>query len=298
MLTRGKRILALCLLAGALCGRAAVAQNVPLPEGRVNDFAGVISVGYRDKITAIIREIEDKTSSEIAIVTVDSIAPYDESDYARALFDTWKPGKKGKDNGVLILLAVKERRWRIETGYGLEGALPDSLCGDIGRNYMAPHFKNGRYSEGLYYGAVEIARRIAAESDASLSSLEGVKLTPRAKKIPAVMYPFAFFFFLVWNLPWPFVIGFPFTMLFALAFFGVSPVLGGLVVAGYIASMLLRFRWWNTLPLDTRRSFWGTQRYGGTYSGGYGGGGGFGGGGGGGGFGGGGGGGGGAGGGF
>ena len=95
--------------------------DIPQPQGWVSDYAGVISVEYRNKLNLLIEELEEKTNFEIAVLTVNSIAPYDEKGYARLIFDNWKIGKKGKDNGVLVLLAVKERRWRIETGYGAEG---------------------------------------------------------------------------------------------------------------------------------------------------------------------------------
>jgi len=140
------------------------AENLPQPTGWVNDFAGVISADDKEKLNSLIGGLEEKTSAEIAVVTVTSIAPYDENEYARLLFDNWKPGKKGKDNGVLVLLAVKERRWRIETGYGIEGILPDGLCGEIGRNYMVPYFKEGRYAEGFYQGTLKIASVISGET--------------------------------------------------------------------------------------------------------------------------------------
>ncbi len=146
------------------------AENVPQPAGWVNDFANVIDKGTSEKITSLIEELEQKTTAEIAVVTVNSIAPYDEKEYARLLFDNWKPGKKGKDNGVLILLAIKEHRWRIETGYGVEGILPDGLCGEIGRNYMVPYFKQGNYSKGLYEGVKAIASVIAKNSNITLSA--------------------------------------------------------------------------------------------------------------------------------
>lgn len=139
------------------------AENIPQPYALVNDFANVISSDYRDKLTSLIQELEAKTSVEIAVVTIESISPYDENGYARLLFDNWKPGEKGKDNGVLVLLAVKERRWRIETGYGMEGILPDGLCGEIGRNYMVPYFKDGKYGEGLYYGVLRIYQIISKD---------------------------------------------------------------------------------------------------------------------------------------
>ncbi len=151
------------------------AQNIPQPSGWVNDFAGVIGNEYKEKLNSLIEELEQKTSSEIAVVTVNSISPYGEIEYARLLFDNWKPGKKGKDNGALVLLAIKERRWRIETGYGVEGILPDGLCGEIGRNYMVPYFKEGNYGEGLYQGVIKIAQVIGKEANIELNTLQGIK---------------------------------------------------------------------------------------------------------------------------
>lgn len=152
-------------------------RDVPAPEGWVNDFAGVIPADYKSKLDALLQELEEKTSTEIAVVTMDSIAPYDEQQYARLLFNDWKPGKKGKDNGVLILLAVKERRWRIETGYGAEGILPDGLCGEIGRNHMSPYFKEGRYGEGLYYGVSAVAKVVVQDADVTLNALSSTLLS-------------------------------------------------------------------------------------------------------------------------
>ena len=151
------------------------AENIPQPVGWVNDFANVVSTDYRDKLASLIQELEEKTSSEIAVVTVSSIAPLDEKEYARLLFDNWKPGKKGKDNGVLVLVAIKERRWRIETGYGVEGILPDGLCGEIGRNYMVPYFKAAKFGEGLYYGVTAIAKVIAKDANVSLETARAIK---------------------------------------------------------------------------------------------------------------------------
>jgi len=145
------------------------AEKLPAPQGWVNDFAGVINQDYTAKLNSLIAELETKTSAEIAVVTVSSISPYEEKEYARLLFDSWKPGKKGKDNGVLILLAINERRWRIETGYGIEGILPDGLSGEIGRNYMVPYFKDKKYSQGLYLGVIKISQIIAKNANIELN---------------------------------------------------------------------------------------------------------------------------------
>ena len=233
-------------------------DKVPRPEGRINDFAGVISKDYADKLNRLIFELEDKTSVEIAVVTVDSIAPYSEIEYAQMLFDSWRPGKKGKDNGVLILLALKERRWKIETGYGIEGILPDGLCGEIGRTFMVPYFKAGNYAQGLYYGTAKIAEKIAKNYNLSINSLSGVQFNQR--KISPNPDPFIYFFipifFALWNIPWPIFIGLPFTLLFALGFFTSSPVLSLLICLGYLAAIIFRFNIWRGMRLEKPVSFW------------------------------------------
>ncbi len=164
--------------------------QVPAPQGRVNDFAGVISADYKDKIGSLIDEVEQKTSAEIAVVTHDSIAPYGADDYAQMLFDNWRIGKKSKDNGVLILLAVKEREWRIHTGYGVEGILPDGVCGKIGRNYMVPYFKDGNYGEGLYYGVAAVANIIAKDAHVTLEGLKDVSFQEESPDVSAFWYIF------------------------------------------------------------------------------------------------------------
>lgn len=302
-------------------------DRVPSPQGWVSDFAGVINKGYTDKLNSLISELEEKTTAEIAVVTMNSIAPYGENEYARMLFDKWKPGKKGKDNGVLILLAIKERRWRIETGYGIEGTLPDGLCGEIGRNYMVPYFKEGRYSEGLYYGSLSIAKVIAENTHVRLENLEDTRLkqnNEHSPVFPELIFLFAFSTFLFTSCS--FIIklsllgGFLITGAIAFSvivwlcstfrFFNFFPLVL-LAIANYLFCLFLRYISWLTIPLAIRKGFFKEQdysdthyedlsgkRYGGSWGSGVFGGGGFGGGGGGGGFGGGGGGGGGAGGGF
>lgn len=235
------------------------AQNIPQPVGWVNDFAGIIGQEYKDKLNSLISEVEEKTSAEIAVVTVNSIAPYDEKEYARQLFDNWKPGKKGKDNGVLVLLAIKERRWRIETGYGVEGILPDGLCGEIGRNYMVPYFKQGDYSRGLYYGVAEIAHIIAKTYSAEIST-ERPPLSGSHRGLSGpggIFLPiFLLGFFFLWNIPWPIIIGLPATLLFASGFAMGNPIMFIFPLIGYAAAMIVRYQIWKGLPVDKRPALW------------------------------------------
>ncbi|MDD5505765.1 MAG: TPM domain-containing protein, partial [Candidatus Omnitrophica bacterium] len=254
-----KQVLFFVLLSSVLAGTVFCEDKLPSCEGWVNDFAGIISKEYTDKLNNLILEVEEKSSAEIAVVTVNSIYPYDEKEYARMLFDSWKPGKKGKDNGVLILLALKERRWRIETGYGIEGILPDGLCGEIGRNFMVPYFKSGDYSQGLYRGTAKIADQIAKNYNLSIVSLNGVGFDKqRAKRSRAD--PFFYFFlpvfFCIWNIPWPIFIGLPFTLLFVIGFSANSPVLALLICLGYLMGIFFRFNIWKGMHREKPLSFW------------------------------------------
>ncbi|MCG6879883.1 MAG: TPM domain-containing protein [Deltaproteobacteria bacterium] len=149
----------------------------PKPEGLVNDFAKVISPAYRQKIAALTGELLQKTGVPIVVVTMPDIGGEDYNDYANRLYSAWGIGKKGEDKGVLIFVAVKERKMRIETGYGVEGILPDGLVGEIRDRYMVPLLKQNKFGEGLFAGAAAVAGVIAKAS--------GVKLTGQVPKMTA-----------------------------------------------------------------------------------------------------------------
>jgi uncharacterized protein len=129
----------------------------PQPQGRVNDFAAVLDEGSKTELTTIIREAEAASSAEIAVVTVASLDGMSVEEYSSKLFEAWGIGKKGIDNGVLILVAPKDRAMRIEVGYGLEAVLPDSLAGTIIRSEFTPAFKAGDYSTGILKGVSRVA---------------------------------------------------------------------------------------------------------------------------------------------
>jgi uncharacterized protein len=249
-----------------LCAAAALsAHDLPRPTGWVNDFADVVPEGYRTKLEALITEVEAKTSAEIFVVTVSSIAPYDEKSYGRRLFDSWKPGKKGRDNGVLILVAVKERRWRIEVGYGLEGILPDGVCGDIGRSFMVPYLKDGDYGKALYHGVVAIARRICDDVRVKLASAGEVSLEHDEICALPVIYLFAPIFVFLCGLYSPFFAGlscvaFAVIILFHILFPG-STILGFSVIIAYLASLAFKFCIWWLLPPAKRKDWLKGYRY-------------------------------------
>src|SRR5512145_208551 len=137
------------LLAAAVC--AAEDPAIPKPAGYVSDTAGIMGE-WAAKTEALCRQIEAQTTSEVAVLTVRSTAPLDAQQYATQVFDRWKIGKKGKDNGVLILVAVDDRKMWIATGYGVEGILPDGKVGEIRDKVLLPLFRQSRYGEGIFMG--------------------------------------------------------------------------------------------------------------------------------------------------
>ena len=139
------------------------------PSGWVNDFAGVIDGANLAKITALTGELQEKTTAEIAVVTIASLEGQDIDDFTNRLFAQWGVGKKGKDNGVMILVAVAEKKIRIETGYGVEGAVPDGAAGAIIREDMLPRFRSGDIGSGILAGTYAIAGRVAAEQNIQLT---------------------------------------------------------------------------------------------------------------------------------
>jgi uncharacterized protein len=150
------------LLATVMNLRPLRAQDLPAHVGKVNDFAEVLDTAQRDALETQLAELERATSAEVAVVTMRTLGARTVEDYATDLFNTWGIGKKDRDNGVLILVAVQDRAMRIEVGYGLEGILPDGLAGTVIRESFLPHFRNDDYRAGLLEGTarvIEIVRR-------------------------------------------------------------------------------------------------------------------------------------------
>ncbi|HHY38107.1 MAG TPA: TPM domain-containing protein, partial [Clostridia bacterium] len=115
-----------------LCTRSALAETAPefpQPTGFVNDYAGVLSPKDLADLNSLAEVIKGKTGAELAAAIVETTSPLEPKEYAVRLFEHWKIGEKGKDNGVLVLIALKERRVEVEVGYGLEGVLTDAVTG-------------------------------------------------------------------------------------------------------------------------------------------------------------------------
>lgn len=148
------RVLALSLVAFALSG-VALAHSALTPTGYVNDFAGVMSEPARVALETALVEFNASTTNELSVVTVTSLEGDYIENYAVHLFEEWGIGTEKNDNGVLMLLAIEDREMRIEVGYGLEGALPDSVADSILRD-MTPLLQAGEYDGAITLGATSI----------------------------------------------------------------------------------------------------------------------------------------------
>lgn len=141
----------------------------PTPYKYINDYVGVVEPEYVQKIISVGKELEDKTTAQVTAVVIDSLQGMTIEEYAVELFRRWGIGQKGKDNGVLLLVAINDRQMRIEVGYGLEGAIPDGKAGRIRDEYIIPYFKEGDYSKGIYYGYLALVKEVAKEYNVELT---------------------------------------------------------------------------------------------------------------------------------
>lgn len=176
---RKKRLISILFIVvlGAVMSAAAV--DVPYLTGRITDNANLMNADTKRTLTQFLKAHEDRTTNQIAVLTAPSLEGESVEDYATAVFDAWKLGQKGKDNGILIVVAPQERRMRIEVGYGLEGVMPDGLAGDVIRDVMAPKFKTGDYNGGIDAGARAVVQILEG---ANAEEIAGTQAAPKGKE--------------------------------------------------------------------------------------------------------------------
>jgi uncharacterized protein len=145
----------------------------PNPPKIVNDFAGMLSADENERLEKKLTAYNDSTSTQIAVVIITSIGVYDASDYAFQLAEKWGIGQKGKNNGILILVAKQERKTFIATGYGVEARLPDAICKRIISQTINPKFKEGNFYAGIDEGTTQMFGYLTGEFKAEPKSKKG-----------------------------------------------------------------------------------------------------------------------------
>lgn len=150
------------------------------PSGYVNDFAGVLTVEQKNALETKLSAFNASTSNEIAVVTVKNLGGDYIENYAVQLFKEWGIGNAKQDNGVLLLVALEDRKMRIEVGYGLEGALTDSLASQIIRNDLTPAFKQNDFYGGIYLATDHIIEATKGEYTSEGKNTKEINIPPEA----------------------------------------------------------------------------------------------------------------------
>jgi uncharacterized protein len=167
-------LLAAVLVVGAACAAPSRAADdsglarIPAYTGYVTDAAGVIGEPRRAQLEGFLDQLRQKTGVQFAVLTVDSCAPEDPGTYKTRVFNAWGIGDKERKDGLLLLVAMQERKILFETGYGLEGTLPDGWQSRMVRDLAVPRFREGSPAEGITAAVLSSAQRIGAEKGVKL----------------------------------------------------------------------------------------------------------------------------------
>ena len=157
----------LCILLALLTVPANALEIPPKPPSHVVDLADVIEASHEAKINRHLFDLGKKNIATIVVLTVDTTDDESIDEYSlRIANDKWQLGDKEKNNGLLILVAVKDCRWRIEVGLGLEEILPNDFCRDVGQQYFVPNFRAGKFGKGIYEGTLALVNKVTRHYDA------------------------------------------------------------------------------------------------------------------------------------
>lgn len=202
-LPRWRRVRALpaVLLLGLFLTAGLRGETPPFPEakGHVSDLAGVVDESTRSRLETLLTNFENRTGTQIAVVTVRSLDGQMVEEYANGLYRAWGIGAKSgtnKDKGALLLIAVEDRKTRLEVGYGLEGDLPDGLAGELIRR-MRPFLKQNDYSQAVWVGSRSIVDTLAERWQVSLEGIEDRQFAWSKKKKGVGISPMLIFGLLI-----------------------------------------------------------------------------------------------------
>ncbi|MFC1764749.1 TPM domain-containing protein [Planctomycetota bacterium] len=158
-------------------GFASAQLRVPKPSHFVSDQAAVIEPSHEKSLNGLLQELEQKTGVQYIVLTVKILGNESIEGFAlRLAHDEWKLGQQGKDNGLLFVIAMEQRRYRFEVGYGLEGIVPDAYANRVLRNVLRPHLQAGQISTGIYQANLQVIQHIAQAENVQLTGMP--KLTP------------------------------------------------------------------------------------------------------------------------
>ncbi len=171
---------AVVLLTASLASQVFAQIEVVPFKNYINDYVGVVPDNTEQQLNSLLKELERKTGAQIAVVVIPSTEGVAPADYAVEFGQKWGVGKKEKDNGIIFLVAVEDRKMFIATGYGVEGILPDGKVGRIRDQDITPFFRKGEMATGIVNGTLRLAQEIAQAQGLSLKDLApGQSLAPK-----------------------------------------------------------------------------------------------------------------------
>jgi uncharacterized protein len=160
-------------------------------QGYITDYAQVLTIGQKQSLTRISTIIEQKTGAQLATLIIPEMGDnWTIEGYANQIFESWGIGQKGQDNGLLFLIALKEKKLRIEVGYGLEGHLPDGKAGEIRDQFILPHFKEGNIQKGIISGHFALASVIATAFNVQITQADIQPVSHQKRSQPTQSSPF------------------------------------------------------------------------------------------------------------
>ncbi len=214
------------------------AMEVPKLQARVTDLAGVLTAQQSANLEARLKALEESDSTQVAVLIIPTLEGEALEDYSVRVATAWRLGQKGRDNGALLLIAMKERKVRIEVGYGLEPTLTDARCSQIIQNDILPRFREGQFYEGIETGVDAITQVVRGVYQPTSA---GSRSTSRRSGGSAINWLIVLFFPLVWILSFTGkwgggIIGAGAGALLPYSFFGPSLVL--MLIGGTVGTLI------------------------------------------------------------
>ena len=165
-------------------GSSLFALDVPEMKGRVNDQASLLSVSRQKELESYLAGLEEATGVQMALLTIPSLKGESLEDFSIRVVDRWQLGDSEEDNGVLLLVSLKERAIRLEVGYGLEAVLTDAKSGMIIREVIAPYFRQGDYASGVLSGVQFIGNLVSGGDMVTPVRISGSDKTSSSRSLP------------------------------------------------------------------------------------------------------------------
>ncbi len=172
------------------------AVNIPVPEMHVSDNANIIEEETEYNLNNFLAELEMKTGAQMVVLTVNTTGGVPIDRFSIDVANQWKLGQSQLDNGLLMVIAHEDRKYRIEVGSGLETVVPNSFCEEIGTHLLTPHFRNGYFSEGIFQGSIAILNRVAGNVGVTISGAPKEIHLPRRRSSGLSFLPILLVFIL------------------------------------------------------------------------------------------------------